>query len=150
MAKSENFETIILAVDGSGISKKAAKKAFFLAKKLGITVTAIHVTQNPIYMIPEPQTNTMSEIDSIIKTHGEKILKETGNMGTKMGVTVKKVLIEKVLIEGVPYEEIIKKANKEDLIILGCKGHSTLNRILIGSVSENVLHHSNATVMIVR
>jgi nucleotide-binding universal stress UspA family protein len=66
-------------------------------------------------------------------------------MGSDMGVKVKKELVE-----GTPDDEIIKLANKNDLIIMGCKGHSVFGRILIGSVSEKVLHHSDATVMIVR
>ncbi|MFW6121234.1 MAG: universal stress protein, partial [Petrotogales bacterium] len=60
------------------------------------------------------------------------------------------VKVKKKLVEGIPDNEIIKLANKNDLIIMGSKGHSALDRILVGSVSEKVLHHSDATVMIVR
>jgi nucleotide-binding universal stress UspA family protein len=87
----------------------------------------------------------MGDIAKTMKKHGEKILDETEKMGSDMGVKVKKELVE-----GAPDDEIIKLANKNDLIIMGCKGHSVFGRILIGSVSENVLHHSDATVMIVR
>jgi nucleotide-binding universal stress UspA family protein len=60
------------------------------------------------------------------------------------------IKVKTILIEGMPDDEIIKLANKNDLIIMGSKGHSSLDRILVGSVTEKVLHHSNATVMIVR
>jgi nucleotide-binding universal stress UspA family protein len=145
MEKSKDFNKIVLAVDGSDISKKAAKKAFSLAKETGIDVTAIHVVNVPNYAVPTSNTAYMGDVASSMKEHGEKILDETEKMGSKMGVKVKKELVE-----GTPDDEIIKLANKDDLIIMGCKGHSAIGRILIGSVSEKVLHHSDATVMIVR
>jgi nucleotide-binding universal stress UspA family protein len=153
MKKTKDFNKIVLAVDGSDISKKAAKKAFSLAKETGIDVTAIHVFQVPtnVYstaisdMHPHTSSAYIKDITNSIKKDGEKILDETAKMGSDMGVKVKKELVE-----GTPDDEIIKLANKNDLIIMGCKGHSVFGRILIGSVSEKVLHHSDATVMIVR
>lgn len=145
MAKSKEFKRIVLAVDGSDASKKATKKAFSLAKETGIDVTAIHVVNVPTYAVPTPHTAFMGDIANTMKEHGKKILDETAKMGSNMGVKVKKELAE-----GTPDDEIIKLAKKDDLIIMGCKGHSAIGRILIGSVSEKVLHHSDATVMIVR
>jgi nucleotide-binding universal stress UspA family protein len=145
MEKTKEFNKIVLAVDGSDISKKAAKKAFSLAKVTGIDVTAIHVVHVPAYAVPTPQTAYMSDIANTMKENGKKILDETAKIGTDIGVKV-----EKELVEGIPDDEIIKMAKKDDLIIMGCKGHSVFGRILIGSVSEKVLHHSDATVMIVR
>jgi nucleotide-binding universal stress UspA family protein len=87
----------------------------------------------------------MADVIDAMKKQGESILDEIAKMGSDTGVYV-----EKRLVDGIPDDQIIKSADKNDLIILGSKGHSTLDRILIGSVSEKVLHHSNATVMIVR
>lgn len=53
-------------------------------------------------------------------------------------------------LDGLPSKEIINIAEKNDLIIMGIKGKSSIDRILIGSVSENVLHHSDSSVMIIR
>lgn len=153
MVKSKEFNKIILAVDGSKVSKKAAKKAFSLAKEIDIDVYAIHVFQIPTNLYPSPSVNIsphtssayIVDISKSIKKKGESILDEIAKMGSDMGVKVKKELVE-----GIPDDEIIKSANKNDLIVMGSKGHSTLDRILVGSVSEKVLHHSNASVMIVR
>jgi nucleotide-binding universal stress UspA family protein len=54
------------------------------------------------------------------------------------------------MVEGFPAQEIIKEARKNDLIIMGSKGISALNRIFLGGVAEKVIHHSKSTVMIVR
>ena len=145
MKKSNEFTRIVLAVDGSDASKTAAKKAFSLAKKTGIDVTALYVIHVPVTAGPTVQTPYMVDIVQSVKKHGETVLDEIVDMGSKEGVKVKKVLVD-----GIPDDEIINYSKKDDLIVMGSKGHSTLGRILIGSVSEKVLHHSDATVMIVR
>jgi len=66
-------------------------------------------------------------------------------MGNRVGVKV-----VKKLVDGIPDEEIIKLARKSDLIVMGSKGMTALDRILIGSVSEKVMHHAPCPVMIVR
>jgi nucleotide-binding universal stress UspA family protein len=149
MKTKKEFNRIILAVDGSKISKKAAKKALSLAKKTGFDVTAIHVVHVPNPTLPYPPVGRMHwDYPMLTKTmnkQGESILNEIKDIGKSMDIKVKTILIE-----GMPDDEIIKLANKNDLIIMGSKGHSSLDRILVGSVTEKVLHHSNATVMIVR
>jgi nucleotide-binding universal stress UspA family protein len=37
-----------------------------------------------------------------------------------------------------------------DLIVVGAKGHNALERFLLGSVSEKLMHHANCSVLIVR
>jgi nucleotide-binding universal stress UspA family protein len=154
MKTKKEFNRIILGVDGSKVSKKAAKKAFFLAKETGIDVTVIHVIHVPVPTVPPARLAMGSvrttysyypELKKTMKEQGESILNEIKEIAMSMQTNVKTKIVE-----GTPDDEIIKFANKNDLIIMGSKGHSTLDRILVGSVSEKVLHHSNAAVMIVR
>jgi nucleotide-binding universal stress UspA family protein len=63
-----------------------------------------------------------------------------------MGVNVSK----KKLVEGHPAEEIIKEAKENDLIVIGSKGKTGLDRLLLGSVAENVARHASCPVMIVK
>jgi nucleotide-binding universal stress UspA family protein len=57
----------------------------------------------------------------------------------------------KLLLEGDPAEEIVKIAEKEnvDLIILGT-GKNRIDKRLLGSVSEKVIHSAPCTVLLVR
>jgi nucleotide-binding universal stress UspA family protein len=80
-----------------------------------------------------------------MKKHGKSFLNEIKKLGKKEGVKI----ITKI-VEGFPDQEIIKLAKKNDLIIMGSKGTSALDRIFLGRVSEKVIHHSPSTVMIVR
>lgn len=57
----------------------------------------------------------------------------------------------KLLLEGDPAEEIVKTAENEevDLIILG-SGKTRIDKRLLGSVSEKVIHSAPCTVLLVR
>jgi nucleotide-binding universal stress UspA family protein len=143
--QKEGFNRIVLAVDGSDSSKKAAEKAFYLSKKTDIELVALYVVYIPASAYPPTPTVNMGDVSNVLKKNGELILDDIVGMASKFNLKIKKKMLN-----GIPDDEIIKFANRDDLIIMGSKGHSTLGRILIGSISEKVLHHSEAAVMIVR
>lgn len=60
--------------------------------------------------------------------------------------------IHKSIVVGVPYEEIIKFADKEkiDLIVIGTYGRSGLERFIFGSTAERVVRRAPCPVMTVR
>ena len=72
-------------------------------------------------------------------------LNEIEQVGKKMGV---KIMTE--IIEGVPYEEIINFSKKNDLIVIGNKGKTGLEKMLIGSVAEKIIRHAPCDVLIVK
>jgi len=144
MTKNNDFKRIILPVDGSKYSIRAAKKALGLAEDSGIEVTAIYVAdfRGPVY----PEIADYYPISlNVLKKEGKKILNQIKKMGDKLGVK-----INEKIIEGVAEEEIIKESGENDLIVMGCKGKTALKRILVGDVCENVAHHSLSPVLIIR
>ena len=143
-SKNKEFRRIIAAVDGSKHSKRAVKKAIDLAKDTGTEITAIHVVHQTSSMYPGFGGIYPGAI-SLMKKEGNSILKEVKKMGSVMGVNIKTKLVV-----GFPDQEIIKEAGKNDLIVMGCKGHSALSSILMGNVCEKVMHHSNSPVMVIR
>ncbi|MGH7389353.1 MAG: universal stress protein [Candidatus Rokuibacteriota bacterium] len=60
--------------------------------------------------------------------------------------------VERSVAEGDPAQEIVRAARRHDvdLVALGARGLRTLGRLLLGSVSETVLHHAGRPVLIVR
>ena len=57
-----------------------------------------------------------------------------------------------MILEGRPVDEIIDFAenNDIDLIVMGTHEKTELQRILVGSVAENVIRHSRKPVLIVK
>jgi len=142
----KEFGRILVPVDGSEVAKKAAKKALALAKSLDTKVVVMHVINIDLYVY---QTEIVypSEIplQELIQREAQSYLNEIVNLGEQMGITV-----SKKLVDGHPAEEIIQEAKKDDLIVIGSKGMTGLDRLLLGSVAENVARHASSPVMIVK
>jgi len=141
------FERIIVPIDGSEVSKKAAKKALDLAQSSDIRVVAMHVINVPDLpsLDAYPGALRYQEMHELIQKEGQLYLDELEELGKQMGVNV-----SKKLVEGHPAEEIIKEAREDDLIVIGSKGRTGLDRLLMGSVAENVARHASCPVMIVK
>jgi len=135
---------IITPVDGSDNSKRAVQEAFRLAKQTHQDILALYVIDTPrlTSVIPPDQVSTFWAEG--LSQQGEEILKEVSSLGEKEGVKV-----EAKLVVGFPEEEILKAATKDDMIVMGCKGKTALDRLFLGSVCENVIHHSSTPVMVV-
>ncbi len=139
------FNRIIVPVDGSKYSKKAIKKALSLSKFLNADVLAIHVVDVTPLSRALPPDKIYEVWEKAIEGEAKKVIDDTKKLAEEMEMD-----IETMMVKGDPGEEIIKEGKENDLVIMGAKGHSALERIFVGSVSEKVLHHSDATVMIVR
>ncbi len=143
---AKEFRRIIAPVDGSEEARNAAKKAIFLAEHIGVDVVAIYVRDTSVFArFPFPDDMLSFDMDKFLQKEALSALDKVEKMGSKAGVKV-----IKKLVDGIPDEEIIKMAGKNDLIVMGSKGMTALDRILIGSVSEKVMHHASCPVMIVR
>jgi len=143
--RNADFHRIIAPVDGSSYATKAVKKALSLAKLNGVEIVALYVIDTPRLTKTIPYDDVSVPWESILTKQGKKVLNNVEKMGKKEGVKV-----IKKLIEGLPEEVIINEGKKDDLIVMGCKGMTGLNRILLGNVCEKVSHHAIAPVLIVR
>ena len=76
-----------------------------------------------------------------------KILERCKDMANKSGIN-----IHTVLIEGDPASKIIgySEMEKFDIIIMGSRGMGKFKELILGSVSNKILHHAKCSVMVVR
>jgi len=144
------MKKILLAVDGSVKSKKAAKKAGKVAKALGAQITVINVvTINNKYKSAYSKSKIkrlMEERKQEIKK-GKKILSETEALLKDKGIEV-----YKILRKGDPSKWICEKAKKGkfDLVILADKGESKIKRFSLGNTSDKVVRYMSTSVLIVK
>lgn len=142
---TEVFNRIIVPLDGSDAAKKALRYAIPIAKKVELPILSIYVIDLNIYEETMTSDQVSNQMRSILRNEGESVLNNAKKMGDDNGL-----VIQTRLLRGIPSEEIVNLADKNDLIIMGNKGKSRLKQVFIGSVSENVLHHAECNVMIVR
>lgn len=150
---------ILVAVDGSKSSKKGALKAANMAAELGAEVTLIHIykdiLQLPIsqfneastYLSAETLEKVVDDEEDSIKNMRQEILNEVKDLFIEQGITPKTVLLE-----GDPADVICNYAeeNSFDLIVVADKGHGKVERFLLGSISDKIVHHARVSVMVVK
>jgi len=142
------YKRILIATDGSDKSKAAAEEGMELAKAVGATVIALNVVNEVIIASAVRQLGSdRKDVESRLKTAGDKAVEELKAMGAKMGVSV-----DAIVRIGAPANAIIDTsgAEKADLIVIGSHGESGATKLLIGSVAQKVLYWATIPVLVVR
>jgi len=139
------FEKILLAVDGSEHSLRAAQEAGNLARVMKSDILRIVVAFDgiPAYL-GEP--NLQQAIDARMKEASTILQKAQNAVGKIPGE------LHTELIEGSPAEAIINvaKTRGSTVIVMGSRGMSAIAELVLGSTSHKVVSHASCPVLIVR
>jgi nucleotide-binding universal stress UspA family protein len=137
------YKTLLVGFDDSQASKAAIIEASNWVKRHGGKVILVHA----VYFDPEEFGIAPTHLDKRLK-NGEKVCMETKEMiEAEFGIDVKTLLCE-----GEPPEVIANMAaeKKADLIVLGTYGRKGLNRLLMGSVTSQVIANAAVDVLVIR
>jgi nucleotide-binding universal stress UspA family protein len=140
--RHSQFKNILIAYDGSAQSDKATDRALALAQSLDAKVLLFAVARPP-----EPAT--MVEVDAMLddaREHFEEQFKQIIQRAKEL-----EVQIQTDIAVGHPVEQIVHRAEIDhvDLIVLGRRGRSRFERMLVGSTAEKVLRYAHCPVMVV-
>jgi len=139
------FENLLLAVDGSDHSMRAAQYAGDLARALGSSIVRIVVAfeQIPDYL-GEP--NRQQAIDARLQQANGILERAQDAVGSIPGE------IHTELIEGSPAEAVIEiaRTRRSNVIVMGSRGLSNMAGLVLGSTSQKVVSHAPCPVLIVR
>jgi nucleotide-binding universal stress UspA family protein len=141
---------ILLAIDDSKFSKAATNAILTLGPPKTSQIRVLHVVEPPsvlvargmggyspnLRMIWEAQRKTAAALVSRVANH----------------LRSKDYKVSTSVVQGEPRGKIVDVAArwKADLIVLGSHGRRGLDRFLMGSVSEAVVHHAPCSVLVVR
>lgn len=139
------FEKILIATDGSENSERAAKFAIELAKLSGGKLTAMYVADIS-RMAHLPDDMLLFSIRELLIKEGNEAVEFIEKLASEMAVSC-----DKVVAEGIPGDEILSFASKEDisLIVMGNVGRTGLDKFLLGSVAEKIVRNSKIPVLTV-
>ena len=144
---SEPFRHILVAYDGSSQARMALDRAIDMARAASARLSILTVYQTPIVwstglaMPVEPPGE--SEKEAL-----DQLLREAVEMARERGISD----VRGELLQDHPAEAILHYADVEhvDLVVMGSRGQSATSRLLLGSVSDAVLHHAHVAVLVVR
>ena len=140
------FSKVLVPVDGSDNYLRALDAALLLSEKIGAEVTAIHVMEDiPILHIQSEKL--LRELVDAYKKETQQILSKCSDIATRKGLS-----ITTKLLQGNVGSTILDFCEREkyDVIIMGSRGMGKFKELVLGSVSNKVVHHSSCPVMIIR
>lgn len=138
------FGKILIAIDDSAFSLRAAEAGFTLARSLAAEVALVYVVNRSKQVVNADIGITADESRNILLQEAEKTIEQFVRMfGGSSNVY-------QFTPEGLPEKEIVNMAREwgADLIVLGTHARSGIQRILTGSVAEYVIRHSRIPVMV--
>ena len=128
------FDTILNPVDGSGHSRRSTAYAITLAEQFNSRIILLHCHSRFPVVLSEPYYQ--QAIDEIMKS-SETLVQPYDDMLKESGVE-----FEIRILEGLPGSTIaeVVKTDDIDLVIMGSRGVSDFEGLLLGSVAHQVLH----------
>jgi nucleotide-binding universal stress UspA family protein len=135
------FKTIVLALDGSDGSRKAIPFATKLAQNDKAAILIAHVEERNLGKGGGPLHVDEEEIKAEIRKQADEL--------SAQGIDTSIQMVDVML--GGPAHAIEEIANKAgaDLIVLGTRGHSPVAGLLLGSVTQRLLHIARRPVLAV-
>src|SRR5437868_7885455 len=145
---------ILLATDGTRYADAAAAMLVSLNINDGDEIKIISVVDVAVPLAIDvyggylPDT---TELEKAARDNAQKVAEGTSKKVNEM-FAGKRVAITSDVLFGTPESRIVETAEEmhADLIVIGSHGYKTWERVLLGSVSNSVVHHAHCSVLVVR
>ncbi|MFD5972965.1 universal stress protein [Streptomyces bacillaris] len=140
---------VVLGVDGSQAGEAAVEFAFAEAALRGAPLTALHTWTLWNASLPALQDETMPYTDppGELRDAEERLVAEAlaGHGERYPGVRV-----EHRVVRGSARETLIEASRDAGLLVVGARGRGGFTGLLLGSVSQALLHHAHCPVAVVK
>lgn len=130
------FKMVMIPTDGSKYAEKAEDVAISIAKNFKGKLVVVHIIDEKLIYPFE-----------VLEEEGKNILERSAHKGEKEGLEVKQVLIF-----GNPTHDMAKIVEKtgSDLVVIGTHGKTGLQKLLMGSVTENTIKTVSVPILLVK
>ncbi|MFZ9510260.1 MAG: universal stress protein [Burkholderiaceae bacterium] len=146
------YQRILVATDGSSLSKKAVGAAIELAALAQAELVAMKVVPRyPMSYFEGGVALVAKDVQQIEKQWADEaqaVVDKVHDAADRHDVKTKAVVVRAELVA----EAIIATAKKQrcDLIVMSSHGRRGLKRVLLGSETQHVLTHSAVPVLVLR
>ena len=146
------YKKILVATDGSTLSKKAVRSAIELAGSIGAELLALYVV--PRYPVSYFEGGVTIATQDIARTeqqwsdHGQAVVDAVQASAQAEGVKAKAIVARSNLVAEAILAAV--KKHKCDLVVMASHGRKGIKRVLLGSETQHVLTHSSVPVLVLR
>ena len=150
------MKKILIALDYDPAAEKIAEKGYDLAKSMNAEIILLHVISEPLYYTSANYSPIMgyegfNNLDMVQLTNVDELKKAAQNFLNMSKQHLGDDSIQTIVVEG-EFEESIVGTAKEmnaDIIVMGSHGRRGLDKLLLGSVTEQVLHKTDIPLFII-
>jgi nucleotide-binding universal stress UspA family protein len=146
------LRTILVPVDGSEWSFRAAKYAIKVAKMSNAEIVCVHAV---VSLPTTAYANVHASV--LVPRYIEEAKKEAQKWFDEIDATAKKVgvvrMITEIILDVFSVADALityAERNNVDLIVIGTKGRTGLKKFVLGSVASGVVSHAKCPVLVVR
>ena len=148
------FSKIVVGIDGSEESMKAAEYAISIAKLYNAELNAITVLTSDIgYIYSSPGVEspplTVKEIVLLAEDEAKKWFDEIKEKANKKGIQLKteSIVAKKSLLNTIL--EYVEEHNI-NLVVVGTRGRSGIKKMLLGSIASGLITYSPCPVLVIK
>ena len=139
-------QRIVVGIDGSDNARSALQWAYAEASLRKAILQPVMVWSYPYYVMP-PDAMVLSEAFESVEQRERDRFEHIVRTG--VGAGDPDVTVEPLLVEGQTARELLTRAKGADLLVLGARGRGGFASLLLGSVSQQCVHHPPCPVVIV-
>lgn len=136
---------VVVGVDGA-VSTSAIEFAMQEASRLGVALTAVHVWNSPVSAGPGDMLPLVYD-PAALEDEERRVLSESLAGWAERYPDVD---IRSELVRGHPAHRLIEWSTSAQLMVVGARGRGGFAGLLLGSVSQALIHHSACRVAIIR
>jgi len=147
---------VLIALDYDPTAQKVAEEGFAMAKAMNAQIVLMHVLSDPVYYSsmeysPIMGYNGYMEMGALQPDTILGLRKVTQQFLDKSKHHLGDETIQTLVKEGDFADSILKSAKEihADLIVMGSHSRKWLEEIVMGSVTEKVLHHTSIPLLII-
>lgn len=146
---------ILIATDGSEFSRKALEKCCqIVAQPHKAEIRIVSVAEQSLPIPAEPfivSANYVYTLDALARKQADTFV-EKGVEDLKNCFPDGELNLTTKTLAGSPAQSIVAEAEEwgADLIVVGSHGYGFWERMMLGSVSQSVIHHAPCSVLVVR
>lgn len=154
--KTKKISKVLIALDYNPTAQKVAEVGFSMAKSMNAEVVLLHVIIDPVFYASSGYSPIMGfngymdmvpmQLDSV-----DELKNATLHYLDKSKQYLGDKTIQTIVKEGDFADSILETAKElnADVIVLGSHSRKWLENIVMGSVTEKVLHHTSIPLFIV-
>ena len=147
------YKKVLIATDGSELANKAVRSGLDLAKEINAHVALVTVTEPwPVAdlaaMAEMGDKDPVGQYEALIREAARSALDAAGQIAAEVGIGCEQVHVK----DEYPASGILETAETTgtDLIVVASHGRRGLNKMLLGSVANEVVTKSTIPVLVIR